>query len=44
MGLHGTFQPPKFESSLAEFEAVDDVLSDVHVHPSGKSVVDHMSS
>ena len=44
MGLHGTFQPPRCESSLAAFEAAVDVLSDAHVHPSGKSVEHHMSS
>ena len=43
--LWRTFQPPSCESCLAAFEAAVDVLSDVHVHPSGKkSVVSHMSS
>ena len=38
----GTFQPPRYESGLAAFEAAVDVLSDAQVHPSGKSVVFHM--
>ena len=43
MGLHWTFQSPRCESTFAAFEAVVDVLSDGHVHPSGKSVVCHRS-
>ena len=44
MGLHGTVQPPRCESGSAAFEAAVDLLSDAHVHPSGKSVVYRMSS
>ena len=32
MGLHGTF----CESGLAAFDAAVDVLSDAHLHPSGR--------
>ena len=38
-----TFQPPRCAKGLAAFEAAVDVLSDVHVHPSGQSVAHHMS-
>ena len=44
MGLHGTLQPPRCESSSTALEAAVHVRSDAHVHPSGKSVVYHMSS
>ena len=44
MRMHWALQPPRGESGSAAFEAAVDVLSDAHVHPSGKPVVCHMSS
>ena len=36
LGLWRTFQPRRCEGSFAAFEVAVDVLSDAHVHPSGR--------